>query len=116
MDSRPSASPACTVRGIHSRASRSNAPCMRDGGKPASGPAMSKPTTPRSRWRTASSAISVPRSRWRMALTSWPTRMDPPASSTPRTASSMPDCTASTAWSSDSPRVRCCSGAQRISP
>ena len=55
-------------------------------GNPASGPAMSKPTTPRSRWRSASSAISVPRSRWRIALTSWPTRMPWPASR----ASSMP--------------------------
>ena len=55
-------------------------------GSPSSGPAMSKPTTPRSRWRRASSAISCPRSGWRIAVTSWPTRMSWPGVA----ASSMP--------------------------
>ena len=75
MLSTPSASPACTVAGKHARASTSNASFRPEAGNPASGPAMSKPTTPRSRCRTASSAISMPRSRWRIALTSWPARM-----------------------------------------
>ena len=76
MLSSPSASPACTVAGKQllgeqvERLARAGRP-----GNPASGPAMSNPTTPRSRWRSASSAISVPRSRCRMALTSWPTRI-----------------------------------------
>ena len=59
IESSPSASPACTVTGKNSR--REEVEGRRgagDGGKPASAPAMSKPTTPRSRWRTASSAIS----------------------------------------------------------
>ncbi len=51
-----------------------------------------------------------------MALTSWPTWMSWPAVKAASVASSMPSCTASTVSSSDSPRCRCCSGAQRISP
>ena len=38
------------------------------GGLPASAPAMSKPTTPSSRWRTASSAISSDRAAVRIAV------------------------------------------------
>ena len=50
-----------------SRMTSWNASRCRVGGNPSSGPAMSKPTTPASRWRTASSAISVEWACWRMA-------------------------------------------------
>ncbi len=48
-------------------------------GSPASAPAMSKPTTPSSRYRTASSAISRERAACRIAVTSAPTRIECPA-------------------------------------
>ena len=47
MESSPSASPAWTVTGKWCSARKSNATRCRDGGKPASAPAMSNPTTPR---------------------------------------------------------------------
>ncbi len=45
----PNASPAWIVKWAFSRRRYSNASRCRVGGKPASAPAMSKPTTPRSR-------------------------------------------------------------------
>ena len=60
MLSRPPASPAWTVTGSQLSANRSNASPNRLGRNPSSGPAMSNPTTPRERCRTASSAISRP--------------------------------------------------------
>ena len=51
-----------------SRATYWKASRWRLGGLPASAPAMSKPTTPASRWRTASSAISSDLAAVRMAV------------------------------------------------
>ena len=115
IESTPSASPAWIVTGNPARCSRSNASRCAAGGNPFSGPAMSKPTAPASRWRSASCAISVDRSACRIAVTSCPARIDRPASAAIRVPSSIPACTASTAWSRVSPFRRCCSGAQRAS-
>ena len=58
IDGSPNASPAWMVKWKFCRWRYSNASRWRVGGKPASAPAMSKPTTPSSRHATASSAIS----------------------------------------------------------
>ncbi len=70
IDGRPKLSPAWIVAWKFSRWISWNASRCRVGGKPASGPAMSKPTTPSSRCRTASSAASTERAAWRIAETS----------------------------------------------
>ena len=80
------------------------------GGLPDSLPAMSKPTTPSSRWRSATSAISVERAAWRMAVTSSPTSMGRSA-----LAFSNPASIASTASSGESPPSMHSSGAMRTS-
>ena len=82
----------------------------RVGGLPASLPAMSKPTTPASRCRTASSAISVEWAAWRMAVT-----MVPSVRAVPAVPNRNPSTTASTTSSSVRPSRRCCSGAKRTS-
>ena len=58
IEGSPNASPAWIVEWKFSRITYWNASRCRDGGYPASAPAMSNPTTPRSRLRTASSAMS----------------------------------------------------------
>ena len=75
IDGRPKASPAWMVKWKFSRCRYSNASRCRVGGKPASAPAMSKPTTPVSRYRTASSAISCDRAACRIAVSSVPIRI-----------------------------------------
>ena len=62
-----------------SRATYWNASRCRVGGLPASAPAMSKPTTPSSRCRTATSAISSERAAVRIAVSSAYTVMPRPA-------------------------------------
>ena len=93
-----------------SRITREKASRWREGGWPASGPAMSKPQTPWSRWRSASSAISRLLACWRMAEQSTRT-----VSSRPEVPRSKPARTASTTSSSSSPAPMCSSGAKRIS-
>ena len=68
MLGRPNASPAWIVVWKFSRITYWNASRWRVGGYPASAPAMSKPTTPASRQRTASSAISRLRAAVRIAV------------------------------------------------
>ena len=80
------------------------------GGLPASAPAMSNPTTPASRCRTASSAISSDRAAVRMAVSSAYTVM-----LRPRLPRRKPSSTASTTWSRLRPPVTCSSGANRTS-
>ena len=63
----PKASPAWIVAWKFSRCTYWKASRWRVGGWPASAPAMSNPTTPASRHRTASSAISRLRAAVRMA-------------------------------------------------
>ena len=63
----PKASPAWIVAWKFSRCTYWKASRWRVGGWPASAPAMSNPTTPASRQRTASSAISRLRAAVRMA-------------------------------------------------
>ena len=82
----------------------------RVGGLPASLPAMSKPTTPASRWRTASSAISVEWAAWRMAVT-----IVPIVRFVPAVPCRKPSRTAATTSSRVRPSSRCCSGAKRTS-
>ena len=67
MLGRPNASPAWMVVWKFSLRTYSKASRCRVGGNPSSAPAMSKPTTPASRQRTASSAISRLRAAVRMA-------------------------------------------------
>ena len=69
IDGSPNPSPAWIVKWKFSWAIRLNASRCRVGGYPASGPAMSNPTTPSSRWRTATSAISTERAACRIAVT-----------------------------------------------
>src|SRR5581483_11268477 len=59
IEGSPNASPAWIVKWKFSRFRNWNASRCLLGGQPASAPAMSKPTTPSSRCRTASSAISI---------------------------------------------------------
>ena len=68
IDGSPNASPAWIVMWKFSRLRYWNASRCRLGGQPASAPAMSKPTTPSSRWRTASSAISSDLAAVRIAV------------------------------------------------
>ena len=107
----PNASPAWMVKCAFSRCRYSKASRCRVGGKPASAPAMSKPTTPSSRYRTASRAISVLRAACRIAVSRVPTRIGRPAAAERAMPSANPSVTASTTSASSSPRVRCCSGA-----
>ena len=79
IDGSPNASPAWMVMWKFSAATSWNASRWRVGGLPASLPAMSKPTTPASRWRTASSAISVEWAAWRMAVRIVPRVREVPA-------------------------------------
>jgi hypothetical protein len=87
-----------------------NAARWRVGGLPASLPAMSKPTTPSSRWRRASSAMSLELAAWRMAVASVPIVIGRPA-----LPSRKPSSTASTTSSSVRPPSMCSSGAKRTS-
>src|SRR5690349_10617864 len=73
---------------------------------------MSNPTTPASRYATASSAISIDRALCRIAVSSCRATIGRSATAIP---CSNPSRTASTTCSSVSPRVRCCSGAYRTS-
>ena len=93
----------------------SNASRCRVGGYPASAPAMSKPTTPLSRNRIASSAISRDRAACRIAVTRQRTVMVRPSLLAAFSPSAKPASTASTTASSDSPPSMCSSGANRIS-
>ena len=68
IDGSPKPSPAWIVMWKFSRATYWKASRCRLGGQPASAPAMSNPATPRSRYRTASSAISSERAAVRMAV------------------------------------------------
>ena len=68
MDGSPNPSPAWMVMWKFSRATYWKASRCRLGGLPASAPAMSNPTTPASRCRTASSAISSDRAAVRIAV------------------------------------------------
>ena len=70
MDGSPKPSPAWMVMWKFSRATYWKASRCLLGGLPASAPAMSKPTTPASRCRTASSAISSERAAVRIAVSS----------------------------------------------
>ena len=87
-----------------------NAARCRVGGLPASLPAMSKPTTPESRWRSASSAISLELAAWRMAVASVPMVIGRPA-----LPSRNPSSTDSTTSSRVRPPSMCSSGAKRTS-
>ncbi|SLI47844.1 Uncharacterised protein [Mycobacteroides abscessus subsp. abscessus] len=111
IDGSPKASPAWMVKcallaRMYSKASR-----CRVGGYPASAPAMSKPPTPRSRQRTASSAISRERAACRMAVSRQVTTIGWPAAAAARSPSRKPARVCSTTSSRLSPRSRCCSGA-----
>src|SRR5262249_47768413 len=90
MEGSPNPSPAWIVMWKFSRATYWNASRCRLGGLPASAPAMSNPATPRSRYRTASSAISSDRAAVRIAVSSayivMP-RPSLPSRNPPRTAS-----------------------------
>ena len=70
IDGRPNPSPAWIVVWKFSRCTYWNASRCREGGQPFSAPAMSNPTTPESRNRTASSAISSDRAAVRIAVSS----------------------------------------------
>ena len=87
-----------------------NASRCRLGGQPASAPAMSKPTTPSSRWRTASSAISSDLAAVRMAVSRAYTVIGRPL-----LPSRKPSSTALTTSSRLSPRSVCSSGANLTS-
>ena len=106
IDGSPKASPAWMVMWKFSRCTYSKASRWRVGGKPFSGPAMSKPTTPRSRWRTASSAISVEWACWRIA-----DRIDRTVMPLSLLPAANPAVTASTTSSMVRPASMCCSGA-----
>ena len=110
MDGRPKASPAWMVMWKLSSATVRKASRWRVGGWPASLPAMSKPTTPLSRWRRAASATSLELAAWRMAVTSRPISQRP--SAVPRRN---PSSMASMASSRVRPRSRHSSGAMRTS-
>ena len=66
---------------------------------------MSKPTTPTSRYRTASSAISVDRAACRIAVSSVPTRIGVPAARASAEPASNPASTASTTSGSVQPAL-----------
>ena len=85
------------------------------GRKTASAPAMSKPATSRSRYSTASSAISRDRAAWRMAVSRARTRIWWPATAAAADPAANPSRTASITSRNDSPRSVCCSGAKRTS-
>ena len=70
IDGSPNPSPAWMVMWKFSRDTYRNASRCRLGRLPASAPAMSKPTTPTSLCRTASSAISSDRAAVRIAVSS----------------------------------------------
>ena len=110
IEGSPKASPAWIVMWKLSRITREKASRWREGGWPASGPAMSKPQTPWSRWRRASSAISRLLACWRIAEQSTLTVSPRPA--LPR---SNPASTASTTSSRLRPASMWSSGAKRTS-
>ncbi len=110
MDGSPNPSPAWIVMWKFSRATYWNASRCRVGGLPASAPAMSNPTTPSSRCRTAISAISSERAAVRMAVSSAYTVMPRPA-----LPSRKPSSTPLTTCSRVSPPATCNSGANRTS-
>ncbi len=87
-----------------------NASRWRLGGQPASAPAMSNPATPRSRYRTASSAISSERAAVRMAVSRAYIVMPRPALPMRK-----PSSTASTTSLRLSPPATCSSGANLTS-
>ena len=110
IDGRPNPSPAWIVMWKFSRWMYWKASRWRLGGQPASAPAMSNPTTPLSRCRTASSAISSDLAAVRIAVSSAYTligRFPLPSAKPARTA-----CTTS---SRVRPRSVCSSGAKRTS-
>jgi len=111
MDGRPKDSPAWIVEWKFSLWIRWNASRWRVGGKPFSGPAMSNPTQPRSRQRTASSAISTERAYWRIAVQRNLTRIGRPTAAAAAMPRSKPARTDSTASSRDSPAAVDSSGA-----
>ncbi len=110
IEGSPYPSPAWIVKWKFSRAMSWNASRCAAGGNPFSGPAMSKPTTPSSRCRTASSAIS--RERWPSRIAVARNAMVIPRPALPRRKPSRTDPTTS---SSVSPRRVQSSGAMRIS-
>ena len=111
MEGRPKDSPAWIVEWKFSRWTRWKASRWRVGGKPFSGPAMSNPTQPRSRQRTASSAISTERAYWRIAVQRNLTRIGRPTAAAAAMPRSKPARTDSTASSSESPAAVDSSGA-----
>src|SRR5664280_2667049 len=115
IDGRPNDSPAWIVEWKFSRWTRWKASRWRVGGKPFSGPAMSKPTQPRSRQRTASSAISTDRAYWRMAVHRKRTTIGRRAAAAAAMPRSKPSRTTSTTSSSESPAPVESSGAWRTS-
>ena len=110
IDGSPNASPAWIVMWKFSRLRYWNASRCRLGGQPASAPAMSKPTTPSSRWRTASSAISSDLAAVRIAVSRAYTVIPRPSLPWRK-----PSRTASTTSSRLSPRSVCSSGANLTS-
>ena len=115
IDGSPNDSPAWIVMWKFSRRTCSNASRWRVGRKPASGPAMSKPTTPSSRCFTASSAISIDRAAWRIAVTSVRTTIGWPAAAARCSPIRNPSSTARTTSSGVSPPAVESSGANRTS-
>ena len=115
IDGSPNPSPAWIVMWKFSRLMYWNASRCLLGGQPASAPAMSKPTTPSSRWRTASSAISSDLAAVRIAVSRAYTLIPRPARAWWQSRRAKPSSTASTTSSRLSPRSVCSSGANLTS-